>query len=113
MRKCIILVLVASSMAATAVAKEGKSIVVQHDATVAGHHITSGTYSVIWLDHNPGATVSFEQKGKIVATAEGKVVDRSRKSPSNEIFYGMAADGSRKIQEIHFRGSAQAIVFSE
>jgi hypothetical protein len=112
-RKCVNLAILVLSLAATAVAGEGRKILVQHVATVAGHSIASGSYSVTWKAHDPGATVSFLQEGKVVVTAEGKLVDRPKKSNSNEVVYGKSADGSREIQEIRFRGQSQAIVFTE
>ena len=72
-----------------------------------------GSYSITWETHSPAATVSFLQKGKVVATAEGKVVDRGTKYPSNEVVFAATADGGRQVQEIRFRGSSEVIVFVE
>jgi len=80
---------------------------------VAGSHLTSGDYSVTWETHSPTATVSFLQRGKVVAAVEGKVVDRGTKYPANQVVYAIAATGAREVQEIRFRGSSEVIVFSE
>jgi hypothetical protein len=113
MQKCFILTIVALAIAAGAFAKEGKTINLQHDATLAGTHLASDDYTVTWQAHSPGATVSFARKGKVVATAEGKLVGRPKKSPENEVVYGTAPDGSMQILELRFRGSTQAIVFGK
>jgi hypothetical protein len=86
---------------------------ISYDATVAGSHLASGEFGVTWQAHSPTATVSFLQKGKVVATVEGKVVDRGTKYSANQVVYGIAATGAHEIQEIRFRGSAEVIVFSE
>ena len=111
--KCAVLMLVAMSLAAVAAAKEGKSIVLQENAVVAGHHLKSGDYNVTWQEHSPGATVTFRRDGKVTATAEAKLVDRDKKYSSTEVVFGLTAEGSRQIQEIRFRGSTQVLVFSE
>ena len=103
--------LVAASAAAKS--KDAKDLLLHYDATVAGSHLVSGSYSITWETHSPAATVSFLQKGKVVATAEGKVVDRGTKYPSNEVVFAATADGGRQVQEIRFRGSSEVIVFVE
>jgi hypothetical protein len=98
---------------AAAKSKDVKEVLVHYDALVAGSHLASGEYGVTWQAHSPAATVSFLQKGKVVTTAEGKVVDRGTKCRANEVVYGIAATGAHEIQEIRFRGSTEVIVFSE
>ena len=99
--------------AAAVQAKDYKSIVLHHDVTIAGSHLASGNYNVSWQTHSPEATVSFMHGSKVVATAEGKVVDRGKSYPTNEVLFNENTDGSRTIQEIRFHGSTEVIVFSE
>ena len=98
---------------AAAQAKDSRNVILGSDATVAGTHLTSGEYNIQWETHSPAATVSFVRRGKVVATAEGKVVDRGTKYSSNEIVYSVLGNGAREVQEIRFRGSSEVIVFSE
>ena len=98
--------------AAAAPAKDSKDIILHHDATLAGSHLASGNYSVTWQTHSPEATVSFMRGHKVVATAEGKVVDRGRAYSTNEVVYDEDAAGARTIVEIRFRGSSEVIVFN-
>jgi hypothetical protein len=98
---------------AAAAAKDSGNLVLNYDATVAGNHLTGGKYNIQWKTHSPEATVTFKHEGKVVATAEGKVVDHGSKYDSNQVVYSQAADGSRVISEIRFGGSSQAIVFNE
>ena len=99
--------------AAAAKAKDSRNVVLHYDATVAGSHLASGNYNVQWQTHSPEATVTFMRGSKVVATAEGKVVDRGKKYLSNEVVYNLTPDGGRVIQEIRFRGSSEVIVFHE
>jgi len=97
---------------AAAKTKDARNIVLRSDATLAGTHLTSGNYTVQWQTHSPNATVSFLQDGKVVATAEGKVVDRGTKYEFNEVMFDETADGTRVIQELRFKGSSEAIEFN-
>jgi hypothetical protein len=101
------------AVGAAASPKDSKRVTLQHDATVAGSHLAGGDYSVQWQTHSPEATISFWQKGKVVATAEGKVVDRGTKPPANEVIYSESANGTHRIQELRFRGSSEVIVFNQ
>ena len=98
---------------ATANAKDFRNVVLRSDATVAGAHLASGNYTVQWQTHSPGATVSFLQGSKVVATAEGNVVARGAKCLSNEVVFDETADGARVIREIRFKGSSEVIEFNE
>jgi hypothetical protein len=102
-------------LAASAVAnaKESRRVVLPYAATLAGSHLASGSYDVKWETHPPAATVTFLHGSKVVATAEGKVVDRGAKYTTNEVVYSQTADGARVIQELRFRNSSEVVVFNE
>jgi hypothetical protein len=98
---------------AEAKAKNSGTVLLPYDASLAGSHLASGKYRVQWETHTPGVTVTFQQGNKVVATAEGKVVDRGTKYSNNAVIYLENADGSRGIQEIRFGGSSEVIVFKD
>jgi hypothetical protein len=98
---------------AAAQPKDSRSVLLHYDATVAGSHLASGSYDVRWQTHRPAATVTFLRGSKVVATAEGKVVDRGTTYPSNGVVYDEAGNGARQIREIRFKGSSDVIVFIE
>jgi len=98
---------------AAAKAKDFRNMVLRSDATLAGTHLASGNYNVQWQTHSPGATVSFLKDGKVVATAEGNVVDRGTKYQSNEVMFDETADGARVIRELRFKGSSEVIEFNQ
>ncbi|MBZ5670309.1 MAG: hypothetical protein LAO04_11335 [Acidobacteriia bacterium] len=101
------------AIGAEARAKNSANLALYHDASLAGSHLASGTYHVRWETHTPGVTVTFQQGNKVVATVEGKVVDRGTKYTNNAVIYLENADGSRGIQETRFGGSSEVIVFKE
>ena len=89
------------AVGAAAKAKDAKSVLLHYDVTVAGSHLASGSYDVQWQTHSPEATVSFMQGNKVVATVEGKVVDRGTTYLTNEVVYGVAP-----MARVRFRKSA-------
>jgi len=91
--------------------KDSKNILLHYDATVAGSHLASGQYDVQWEASSPAAKVSFSQGSKVVATVEGKVVDRGNKAQANQVVYGETGNGGHSIQEIRFRGLTEVIDF--
>ena len=97
---------------AAAKSKDLRSVVLRSDVTVAGTHLASGTYGITWQTHSPQATVSFSQGSKVVATAEGVVVDSGKKYDSDEVMYDETTDGARVIREIRFKGLSQVIEFN-
>ncbi len=100
------------AVSAAATARDFKSVLLNYDATVAGTQLQSGKYIVKWETHSPQATVSFVRGNKVVATVEGKVVDRGTKFGSDSVMYDDAADGARVIREIRFKGSSEVIEFN-
>ena len=102
--------LVTSAMASKP--KDSKNVVLSHDATVAGSHLESGDYNIQWQTHSPTATISFWRKGKVIATMQGKVVDRGTKYHANQVVYADLPGGERTIQEIRFRGSSEVVVLN-
>jgi hypothetical protein len=96
-----------------ATAKDSHDLLVPYEASVAGRHIASGRYKVECQTHSPEATVTFSKENKVVATAEGKIVDRGETYTHNTVVYDEKPDGSRVIIEIRFRDSSQAIVFQD
>jgi len=101
------------AVGAQAKSKDATSVTFTHDAMLVGSHLASGKYNIKWVTHSPEATVTLSQGSKVVATAEGKVVDRGTKYGFDEVMYDHTADGARVVQEIRFKGSSQVIVFNE
>ncbi len=102
----------AAAVGAQAKSKELTSMVLHSNAMVAGTHLTTGSYNVHWQTHSPEATVTFLKGGKVTGTAEGKLVDRGYKYPSDEVMYDESPDSTRNIREIRFKGSSEVLEFN-
>ena len=116
-KKILQLMLVALALTiavgARANSKGSRSVVLHYNATLAGSQLAMGKYNVQWQTHSPAATVSILQGSKVVATAEGKVVDRGRKFTSDAVMYDESSDGARVIREIRFKGSSEVIEINQ
>jgi hypothetical protein len=75
--------------------------------------MASGVYDVSWVSHSPEATVTFTKGKKVIATAQGKWIDRSVTYTRNSVMYTTNPDGSHAINEIRFAGMKQVLVFGE
>jgi hypothetical protein len=101
------LVLAASVVA---MAKNSHTLTIEA-ASLNGAQINSGQYQVQYETHSPAATVQVMKEHKVIATADGQVVDRGVKYQKNTVVYSIRPDGSHAIDEIRFAGSSQVIVF--
>ena len=99
--------------ALSAVAQNARTLKVPYSASVNGKQLAAGEYKVTWETHSPQATVNFAQKREVVATVEGKWVDRETKYEANAVVYSNNPDGSRTILEVRFAGLKGALVFGE
>ena len=97
----------------SAVARNARTLKVAYSASLSGKELAAGEYNVAWETHSPSATVTFTQKKQVVATVEGKWVDRDTKYPANAVVYSTNPDGSRTILEIRFAGLKGALVFGQ
>jgi hypothetical protein len=78
--------------------------------TPNGTQIPAGVYEVTYKSHSPTATVTFKQGGRVVATLDGKWVDRDLKYDNDALVYDTNSDGTRTLIEIRFAGKKQALV---
>ncbi len=99
----------------SALAKETYKLNVAYAAALNGTPIAPGDYKVSWESHSANVTVTFRavKGGKVIATAQGKIVDHGVPYVRNAVVYDTQPDGSRSIIEIRIAGTSQAIVFSE
>jgi hypothetical protein len=77
--------------------------------TPNGMKIPAGIYDVTYESHSPTATVTFKQGKRVVATVDGKWVDRDVEYKNNAIVYNVDPAGSRTLIEIRFAGRRQAL----
>jgi hypothetical protein len=92
-------------------AKDVRTIKLPDPAWLAGAELVPGSYELSWVSHSPEATVTLKQGKNVVATVEGKWVERNVKYDRNALVYEIGTSGSRKIVEIRLAGKSQALVF--
>ncbi len=80
--------------------------------TLGGKQVAAGNYKITWEHHSPTATVTLADGRKLVATAEGKIEERSTKFARKMVVYTTQSDGSQAITEIRLGGTTMAIVFA-
>ncbi len=85
--------------------------VVLSDAMMVGAtQMKAGTYKVVWSGEASSLTVNFLERGKTVATAPGKMVEKEK--PSSYFQIATIKDGEMKrLKEIDFAGKKEALVF--
>jgi hypothetical protein len=71
-----------------------------------------GDVAVSWESYLTEAKVRFTRQRDLLATADAKWMQRSKKYSDNEYVYENQADGSRPLVEIHFAGLDRALVFT-
>jgi hypothetical protein len=97
----------------SAVAQNTGTLKLAYSASLSGKQLTAGQYKVTWETHSPEATVTLAQKEEVIATVQGKWVERDTKYVTNSVVYSNNSDGSRSILEIRFKGLSGALVFGE
>jgi hypothetical protein len=78
-RKTLSILLMVFAIAMTAVlpalGKNQHRVKIFSDLVQGGTALAAGDYMVKWETHSPEATVTFLQKGKVMAELKGKVVE--------------------------------------
>jgi hypothetical protein len=90
-----------------------RTINLTRDVVVAGTTLAAGKYTMRWETHSPEATVEFVRHNAVLASVAGRLEQRGKKYPQNEIVYNRAPNGSMSVNEIRFGGSSEALVFNQ
>jgi hypothetical protein len=80
---------------------------------LAGTEVTPGTYQVSWESRSTVATLTIRKGKKVVATTDGKWVERDVTYDKNAVVYDTAGSGLRRIIELRFAHRHQALVVEE
>jgi len=104
----VLVILVLS--AASALAKNERTLTITNNASIGATTLRAGNYKVDWVSHSPEATVTFYSGKQVVATVEGKWVDRGSEYKQNAVLYADNSDVSKSSIEIRVAGMKQALV---
>jgi len=81
-------------------------------ATVGSTVLQAGHYKAEWVGPNEDVRVSILSRGKVVATAQGRVVEHNDKAPYDSVTVKKQADSSQRLEEIDFGNRKDALVLS-
>ena len=94
---------------AIALADKGKSVSIFYDTVLPnGQELKAGDYAVHMSE--TGKEVQFVQKGKVIAEAPCKCIERQKKNPRTEIVFKKNSDGKQVLQELRLNGDTKTIV---
>jgi hypothetical protein len=102
-----VLVLAGSAFAGAPLSKNIKVLV---PVTVNGTAIPVGEYK---FNLSEDGQVSISSGKKVLATAQGKIVDHATKADSDSLRLQQQPDGSQKLMEIEFGGKKTSLVLSD
>lgn len=108
--KYLVIVLVLG-IAISAVAGSAKNVTLRSDASLNGTKLAAGEYKVIVDGDGPDVKVSFTQKGKVIATANGKMIDNGNAPEFSAVVVNKSQNGS--IQELRIAGMKSKVVFNQ
>ena len=89
-----------------------KTLTFSDPVQVNGTTLQPGDYKVTFDDSAPTTQLTFKKGKKEVATAQAQVKQADRKTNTTSIEYN-GEGSSRKLQQIQFGGSTQALVLSD
>lgn len=87
------------------------SLEIAHPVQVGSVHLKAGTYKVEWQGDASSLKVEFLQHGKVVATTQGKMVERKEPAPATAIVTD-EVNNTRMLKEIEFGGKKDALTFA-
>ncbi len=98
------------SISAFARPKNERTVAFSNTVEIGTTQLRPGTYKVEWQGTDSALHVNFLRDGKIVATAQGKMVEKTKSFPSDEIVTARVQN-NQKLEEIDFGGKKDALVF--
>ncbi len=99
------------SLSAFARPKNEHSVTFVNSIQVGSTQLRAGTYKVEWQGKPSSLAVNFLRDGKIVATAQGKMIEKNRPWPSDEVVTNNV-NHTQKLEEIDFGGKKDSLVLT-
>jgi hypothetical protein len=99
------------SIGAFAHSRNEHSLDIPNAVQVGSVHLKAGTYRIEWQGDASSLNVEFLQHGKIVATTQGKMVERKEPAPTTAIVTA-EVNNTQMLKEIEFGGKKDALIFS-
>jgi hypothetical protein len=91
--------------------KNERKVTLPDAMQVGSTQLKAGTYKVEWQGNGSSLHVSFLDNGKTIATTQGKMVEKNKRTPF-DAFVTSTAGNAKKLMEIDFGGTRDALVLS-
>lgn len=102
------MMLTAGASAATV----SKTVTLDNASQIGGTTLKPGDYKVTYDDSSPNPQVAFKKGKNTVATIPAEIKNLGSKTNSTSLVWN-TQNSTPVLQEIHFGGSTQAVVFTE
>ncbi len=96
---------------AAAAVTSARTLTLPAPVVVNGVRLKPGEYTLIWDVTRSRTSVSFANETRRLATVPARLVAAKQQYVRNTIVCGKDSDGTCDVQEIHFAGPGQALVF--
>lgn len=113
LRSLTLALTILSLTSGVAFARYRPTLTVTSEMSLKGTPIPPGTYKLSWEEHGSHVTVTFTKGSKVVATAEGRLVDRDLKYNRNAVVCKTDPDGTRVLVEIRLGNEKKVILFDQ
>jgi hypothetical protein len=80
-------------------------------ARIAGKDLPAGMYQLTWKGLGPKAQVDLMQKGKLVVSAQARIITLDKKSPADGTIARNNPDGSVAVKSLRFAGENFVLTF--
>ena len=100
------------ALAATPALAGFRDVFITSGTLLNGQEIPQGQYQVSWKKNGTDDQITFlVHKGtRIIATANGKFVEREEKAANDSLIYKPNGNGTKEIIEVRFARKSRAIV---
>lgn len=107
----LLVVLMVLGLAISVMAAGAKSIELRNDANLNGTKLAAGTYKVNVEGTGDAVKVTFLQKDKVIASANGKMVDGTTAPEFSAVVVNSKANNN--IEELRLAGMKSKIIFNQ
>lgn len=100
-----------SASAAMAAPRQSIRMKVEEPVTLAGKAIPAGSYKLSWQGDGEAVKVTVAQGRKVVAEADGKVVESATKATDDSLVWQNGGSGA-VLSKVLLRGSTKVLVLA-
>jgi hypothetical protein len=109
----VVAVCLVASVSSFAKSKDsGPLNIADSQVRIGSTRLAPGNYKVEWTGQPNDVHVNVLQGKKIVASTQGKIVDRAEKSPDNAVVIRTLKNKTKRVEEVDFNNRKEALVLT-